>query len=162
MPENCKDCTKRINCVPFLYIFVNSPYGVGGWFNKSQSVPSFSCGLWERKNQLLRPVGFFEGKHHMQWSNVICEQNKKLAHLPVCMFANSGRARAHSHGHAHDCRHGHARGYYHGHKKHIKGIAHGYSHGHAHYILAVPMTLSMGTIAISGWVDGWIRSYLES
>ena len=25
------------------------------------------------------------------------------------------------------------------------GIAHGYSHGHAHYILAVPMTLSIGT-----------------
>ena len=39
-------------------------------------------------------------------------------------------------------------------KKHIIGIAHGYSHGHAHYILAVPMTLSMGTIAISGWMDG--------
>ena len=65
---------------------------------------------------------------------------------PGGMFANSGRARAHSHGHAHDCRHGHARGYYHGHKKHIIGIA--------HYILAVPMTLSMGTIAISGWMDG--------
>ena len=39
-------------------------------------------------------------------------------------------------------------------KKHIICIAHGYSHGHAHYILAVPMTLSMGTIAISGWMDG--------
>ena len=39
-------------------------------------------------------------------------------------------------------------------KKHIIGIAHGYSHGHANYILAVPMTLSMGTIAISGWIDG--------
>ena len=39
-------------------------------------------------------------------------------------------------------------------KKQIIGIAHGYSHGHAHYILAVPMTLSMGTIAISGWMDG--------
>ena len=38
-------------------------------------------------------------------------------------------------------------------KKHITGIAHGYSHGHAHYILAVPMTLSMGTITISGWTD---------
>ena len=72
---------------------------------------------------------------------------------PGGMFANSGRARAHSHGHAHDCRHGHARGFYHGHKKHIIGIAHGYSHRHAHYILAVPMTLSMGTIAISGWMD---------
>ena len=33
-------------------------------------------------------------------------------------------------------------------KNHIIGIAHGYSHGHAHYILA------MGTIAISGWMDG--------
>ena len=62
------------------------------------------------------------------------------------MFANSIRARAHSHGHAHDCRHGHAHGYYHGHKKHIIGIAHGYSHGHAYYILAVPMTRSMGTL----------------
>ena len=37
-------------------------------------------------------------------------------------------------------------------KKYIIGIALGYSHGHAHYILAVPMTLSMGTIAISGWM----------
>ena len=36
---------------------------------------------------------------------------------PGGMFANSRRARAHSHGHAHDCRHGHAHGYYHGHKK---------------------------------------------
>ena len=44
------------------------------------------------------------------------------------MFANSIRARAHSHGHAHDCRHAHARGYYHGHKKYIIGIVHGYSH----------------------------------
>ena len=35
------------------------------------------------------------------------------------MFANSIRARAHSHGHAHDCRHGHAHGYYLGHKKNI-------------------------------------------
>ena len=39
-------------------------------------------------------------------------------------------------------------------KKHIIDIAHGYSHGHVYYILAVPMTLSMGTIAISGWMDG--------
>ena len=37
------------------------------------------------------------------------------SHLPGRMFANSGRARAHSHGHAH--------GYYHGQKKHIIGIA---------------------------------------
>ena len=73
---------------------------------------------------------------------------------PGRMFANSRRARAHSHGHAHDCRHGHARDYFHGHKKHIIGIAHGFSHGHAHFILAVPMTLSMGTTAISGWTDG--------
>ena len=36
---------------------------------------------------------------------------------PGGMFANSIRARAHSHGHAHDCRHAHARGYYHGHKR---------------------------------------------
>ena len=61
------------------------------------------------------------------------------------MFANSIRARAHSHGHAHDCRHAHARGYYHGHKKYIIGIAHGYSHGRAHSTLAVPMALSTGT-----------------
>ena len=31
-------------------------------------------------------------------------------------------------------------------RKYIIGIAYGYSHGHAHYILAVPMTLSMGTL----------------
>ena len=61
------------------------------------------------------------------------------------MFANSIRARAHSHGHAHDCRHAHARGYYHGHKKYIIGIAHGYSHGRAHSTLTVPMALSTGT-----------------
>ena len=64
---------------------------------------------------------------------------------PGGMFANSIRARAHSHGHAHDCRHAHARGYYHGHKKCIIGIAHGYSHGHAHFTLAVPLALSTGT-----------------
>ena len=68
---------------------------------------------------------------------------------PGGMFANSIRARAQSHGHAHDCRHGHAHGIGHGHKKTYlgipMGIAHGYSHGHAHYILAVPMTLSIGT-----------------
>ena len=57
---------------------------------------------------------------------------------PGGMFANSIRARAHSHGHAHDCRHAHARGYYHGHEKYIIGIAHGYCHGHAHFTLAVP------------------------
>ena len=44
---------------------------------------------------------------------------------PGRMFANSIRARAHSHGHAHDCRHAHARGYYHGHEKYIIGNAHG-------------------------------------
>ena len=60
---------------------------------------------------------------------------------PGGMFANSIRARAHSHGHAHDCRHAHARGYYHGHKKYIIGIAHDYSH----FTLAVPMALSTGT-----------------
>ena len=38
-------------------------------------------------------------------------------------------------------------------KKHIIGIAHGYSHGHAHYILAVPMTLSMGTKEIHNFVN---------
>ena len=43
---------------------------------------------------------------------------------PGRMFANSIRARAHSHGHAHDCRHAHARGYYHGHKKYIIGNRH--------------------------------------
>ena len=64
---------------------------------------------------------------------------------PGGMFANSIRARAHSHGHAHDCRHAHARGYYHGHKKFIIGIACGHSHGHAHFILAVPVALSIGT-----------------
>ena len=64
------------------------------------------------------------------------------------MFANSRRARAHSHGHAHDCRHGHARGYYHGHKKHIIGIAHGYSHGHVHY------DSFHGHNNLSGWTDG--------
>ena len=32
------------------------------------------------------------------------------------MFANSIRARAHSHGHAHDCGHAHARGCCHGHE----------------------------------------------
>ena len=78
------------------------------------------------------------------------------------MFANSGRARAYSHGHAHDCRHGHARGYYHGHKKHIIGIAHGYSHGHAHYILAVPMTLSMGTLEVHNFVYRYYTSRMES
>ena len=62
------------------------------------------------------------------------------------MFANSIRARAHSHGHAHDCRHAHARGYYHGHKKYIIGIAHGYSHGHANFTLAVPMAFSTGKL----------------
>ena len=53
---------------------------------------------------------------------------------PGGMFANSGRARAHSHGHAHDCRHGHAHGYYHGHKKYIIGIAYGLRHGHAYLL----------------------------
>ena len=65
---------------------------------------------------------------------------------PGGMFANSIRARAHSHGHAHDCRHAHARGYYHGHKKYIIGIAHGYSHGHANFTLAVPMAFSTGKL----------------
>ena len=78
------------------------------------------------------------------------------------MFANSIRARAHSHGHAHDFRHGHAHGYYHGHtKKHIIGSAHGYSHGHAHYILAVPMTFSMGTKEIHNFVN-WYYTLGES
>jgi len=68
------------------------------------------------------------------------------ATVPGGMFANSIRARAHSHGHAHDCRHAHARGYYHGHKKYIIGIAHGYSHGHANFTLAVPMAFSTGKL----------------
>ena len=81
---------------------------------------------------------------------------------PGGMFANSIRARAHSHGHAHDFRHGHAHGYYHGHKKkHIIGIAHGYSHGHAHYILAVLMTFSMGTKEIHNFVN-WYYTLGES
>ena len=81
---------------------------------------------------------------------------------PGRMFANSGRARAHSHGHAHDCRHGHAHGYYHGHKKYIIGIAYGYSHGHAHYILAVPMILSMGTLEIQNFVYMYYTSRMGS
>ena len=47
-------------------------------------------------------------------------------------------------------------------KKHIIGIAHGYSHGHAHYILAVPMTLSMGTLEIRNFVFSYHTSRMES
>ena len=47
-------------------------------------------------------------------------------------------------------------------KKHIIGIAHGYSHGHAHYILAVPMTLSMGTQEIRNFVFSYHTSRMES
>ena len=47
-------------------------------------------------------------------------------------------------------------------KKHIIGIAHGYSHGHAHYILAVPMTLSMGTNEIHNFVNRYYTSRMES
>ena len=46
-------------------------------------------------------------------------------------------------------------------KKHIIGIAHGYSHGHAHYILAVPMTFSMGTKEIHNFVN-WDYTSRES
>ena len=46
-------------------------------------------------------------------------------------------------------------------KKHIIGIAHGYSHGHAHYILAVPMTFSMGTKEIHNFVN-WYYTLGES
>ena len=65
--------------------------------------------------------------------------------LPGGMFANCSRARAHSHGHAHDCRHAHARGYYHGHKKIHNRVACGHSRGHAHFTLAVPVALYIGT-----------------
>ena len=47
-------------------------------------------------------------------------------------------------------------------KKHIIGIAHGYSHGHAHYILAVPMTLSMGALEIHNFVYRYYTSRMES
>ena len=46
-------------------------------------------------------------------------------------------------------------------KKHIIGIAHGYSHGHAHYILAVPMTLSMGTLEIHNFVFWYYTSIMD-
>ena len=46
-------------------------------------------------------------------------------------------------------------------KKHIIGIAHGYSHGHAHYILAVPMTFSMGTKEIHNFVNWYYTSRME-
>ena len=46
-------------------------------------------------------------------------------------------------------------------KKYIIGIAHGYSHGHAHYILAVPMTFSMGTKEIHNFVN-WYYTLGES
>ena len=85
-----------------------------------------------------------------------------MVEYPGGVFANSRRARAHSHGHAHDCRHGHAHGYYHGHKKNTLGIAHGYSHGHALYVLAVPMTLSMGTPEIHSFVNRYYASTMES
>ena len=81
---------------------------------------------------------------------------------PGGMFANSIRARAHSHGHAHDCRHGMPMAITMGTKKHIIGIAHGYSHGHAHYILAVLMTLSMGTPEIHSFVNRYYASTMES
>ena len=47
-------------------------------------------------------------------------------------------------------------------KKHIIGIAHGYSHGHALYVLAVPMTLSMGTPEIHSFVNRYYASTMES
>ena len=47
------------------------------------------------------------------------------------MFANSGRARAHSHRHAHGCRNGHTHGSYHGQNDHTIGIAYWMHRGHA-------------------------------
>ena len=47
-------------------------------------------------------------------------------------------------------------------KKHIIGIAHGYSHGHAQYILAVPMTLFMGTPELHRFVNRYHDSAMES
>ena len=49
---------------------------------------------------------------------------------PGGVFANSRRARAHSHRHAHDYSHGHSRDYYHGHKK--------------KHCIVMPMLLVMG------------------
>ena len=46
-------------------------------------------------------------------------------------------------------------------RKYIIGIAYGYSHGHAHYILAVPMTLSMGTLKIHNFVFRYYTSIMD-
>ena len=73
---------------------------------------------------------------------------------PGGVFANSRRARAHSHRHAHDYSHGHARGYYHGHKKtHCIGMPMALVMGMPvattmrtkKYVIGVPVPLVMGT-----------------
>ena len=103
--------------------------------------PALRCSIILCQDRVQRSAAF-------KAAEVCCsrlQHHTLLQQKPGRMFANSRRARAHSHGHARDYRHGHVCDYYHGHKKHIIGIAHGYSHGHARYILAVSMTLSMGT-----------------
>ena len=75
--------------------------------------PALRCSIILCQDRVQRSAAF-------KAAEVCCsrlQHHTLLQQKPGRMFANSRRARAHSHGHAHDCRHGHARGYYHGHKK---------------------------------------------